>query len=85
MRLTMMLAALLMAGCNDPNAPLSVVRVHELGPGQFMVSCVDSPGYCAEHATKACPSGFNVISNTTNPADYGRMTMVIRCTTRSGG
>lgn len=73
-------AALVLSGCtDDPNAMLSTVRVEALGPDQFMISCVDSPRYCAEQAVKACPGKFDVISNTTNPADYGRMTMIIRC------
>lgn len=25
-----------------------------------------------------CPAGMDVTSNTTNPADYGRMTMIIK-------
>ena len=44
-----------------------------------MVACVDSPAYCAEESARKCPSGFDVTSNTVNPADYGRMTMIIRC------
>lgn len=65
----------------DPTAMLSAVRVEPLGQGQFMVSCVDSPKYCAQQAVKACPGQFDVVSNTTNAADYGRMTMIIRCRT----
>lgn len=64
----------------DPDAVLSPVRVHTLGPGHFMVTCVDGAHYCAEQARKQCPSGMDVESNTTNAADYGRMTMIIRCT-----
>ncbi len=44
-----------------------------------MVSCVDSPQYCAAEANQVCPVGFDVASNVTNPADYGRMTMIIKC------
>jgi hypothetical protein len=72
----------LLGGCistDDPSAPLSAVRVYPMGPSQFMVTCVDSPGYCANQATRLCPQGFDVTSNTTNPRDYGRMTMIIRC------
>lgn len=77
-RLAIVLA---LTGCvgSDPNAFLSTVRVERLGPDQFMISCVDSPRFCAEQAVKACPGSFDVISNTTNAADYGRMTMIIRC------
>lgn len=80
-KLMKMLYVLSLAGCisADPNAVLSTVRVEPLGPGQFMISCVDSPKYCAQQAVKSCPDKFDVISNTTNPADYGRMTMIIRC------
>lgn len=63
----------------DPNAPLSAVRTSPMGPGQHMVSCVDKPAYCAELANKLCPKGFDVTSNVVNPADYGRMTMIIKC------
>jgi hypothetical protein len=75
------IATLALSSCvsNDPNALLSTVRVSPMGPGQYMVSCVDSPSYCAQEANKLCPSGMDVVSNTTNPADYGRMTMVIKC------
>ena len=84
----MRLAAILvitavLAGCapipEDPNAPFSVVRTYPLGPGQFMVTCVDSPSYCARQATADCPNGFDVVSNTNNPADYGRTMLIVRC------
>lgn len=67
--------AFALSGCVMPSA----VRVEPLGPKQFMISCVDSPKFCAEEAVKACPDKFDVISNTVNEADYGRMTMIIRC------
>ncbi len=67
--------ALSNAGCVMP----SVSQVRPMGPKQFMITCVDSPRFCAEEAVRACPSKFDVISNTTNAADYGRMTMIIRC------
>jgi hypothetical protein len=75
---------LLIAGCdnqwgNDPQAPFSPVRVMPLGPGQYMVTCVDSPLYCGSQANRSCPAGFDVTSNTTNAADFGRMTMIVRC------
>jgi len=44
-----------------------------------MVSCVDSPQICAQEATRLCPAAFDVVSNVTNPADFGRMTMIIKC------
>lgn len=69
-------------GCvstSDPNAPLSTVRAYDLGAGQHMITCVDSPRYCAEQVRRTCPAGSEVVSNTTNPADHGRMTMIIRC------
>lgn len=74
--------SLAVAGCaipNDPNAPLSTVRVAAMGPGQYAVSCVDGVGNCVRQTNKLCPSGYDVTSNVTNPADYGRMTMIIRC------
>ena len=80
MRLILILVFL--TGCistNDPNATLSAVRVYDMGPNQFMVTCVDSAGYCAEQARLSCPSGFDVVSNEVNAADYGRMTMIVRC------
>jgi hypothetical protein len=64
---------------DDPNATFSAVRLYPMGSGQYMITCVDSPGYCARQATRSCPSGFDVVSNTTNPADYGRMTMIVKC------
>ena len=68
-------------GCNitSPNFPFSSVGLYPMGPSQYMVTCVDSPKYCADRATKICPQGFDVASNTTNPADHGRMTMIIKC------
>lgn len=83
MKKFLLVSLLMLAGCvstNDPNAPFSAVRVTPMGKGQFMISCVDSPDYCAQQATQACPNGFDVTSNVTNPADYGRMTMTIKCT-----
>jgi hypothetical protein len=70
-----------LAGCasTDPNATFSAVRVYPMGPDQFMITCVDSPGYCANQAARSCPAGFDVTSNVTNPADYGRMTMTVKC------
>jgi hypothetical protein len=74
------LAALLtLASCNDSGAFLSNVRSTGMGPGQYMVACVDSPMNCARESNRLCPAGFDVTSNTTNAADYGRMTMIIRC------
>lgn len=75
-------ACAILYGCvstTDSGAILSAVRSYPMGPGQFMVTCVDSPAYCANESNKLCPQGFNVTSNTTNPQDYGRMTMIIRC------
>jgi hypothetical protein len=75
-------AVALLSACistNDSSAFLSTVRSTPMGPSQFMVACVDSPMYCAAEANKLCPQGFDVKSNVTNPADYGRMTMIIKC------
>jgi hypothetical protein len=76
-----LIAASALFGCamNDPNAMFSAVRAYPMGTGQYMITCVDSPSFCASEAVNRCPSGFNVTSNTTNPADHGRMTMIIRC------
>lgn len=82
MRYSALILTSLLAGCistTDSKAPLSAVRSTPMGPNQFMVSCVDSPSYCAREATKLCPQGFDVSSSVTNPADYGRMTMTIKC------
>lgn len=76
-------ATLLLGACvstDDPNAPLSAVRAYEMAPEQYMITCVDSPRYCAEQAKRSCPAGFDVDSNSTNPQDFGRMTLIIRCT-----
>jgi hypothetical protein len=74
---------LLLSACavssDDPSARFSRVRVSPMGPSQFMVSCVDSPQICAQEANRLCPIGFDVVSNVTNPADFGRMTMIIKC------
>lgn len=83
MRYLIAVLALVLNGClvssDDPGARFSRVRVSPMGPGQFMVSCVDSPQICAEEANRQCPVGFDVVSNVTNPGDYGRMTMIIKC------
>jgi hypothetical protein len=63
----------------DPHATFSKVRVEPMGPGQFMITCVDSPSYCAQQANRQCPAAYDVVSNTSNPADFGRMTMIVRC------
>lgn len=63
----------------DPTVAFSPVRVAPMGPGQYMISCVDSPGYCAVQANRVCPAAYDVVSNVVNPADYGRMTMIVRC------
>lgn len=77
------MAGIVLTGCissNDPNATFSRVRVSSMGPGQYMISCVDGPGYCANQANRQCGStGYDVTSNVVNPADFGRMTMIIRC------
>ena len=82
MATTLAAIILTLTGCistTDPDAPLSAVRVAPMGPGQFMVTCVDSPLYCARMSNKTCPAGYDVVSNTSNPADYGRMTMIVKC------
>jgi hypothetical protein len=75
--------ALLLNACvvssDDPDARFSRVRVSPMGPTQFMVSCVDSPQICAQEANRLCPISFDVVSNVTNPGDYGRMTMIVKC------
>jgi hypothetical protein len=57
----------------------SAVHSAPMGQAQYMVACVDSPFNCAREANRLCPSGYNVTSNTTNQADFGRMTMIIKC------
>lgn len=82
---TSLFAVLAMTGCvstTDSNAFLSTVRSNPMGPNQYMVSCVDSPRYCANESNKLCPMGFDVTSNVVNPADYGRMTMIIKCNSK---
>ena len=78
-----MALVLVISGCGaewgDPTATLSPVRVMPMGPGQYMITCVDSPAYCVRQANKACPSAYDVTSNSTNSRDYGRMTMIIKC------
>jgi hypothetical protein len=79
---TLIAVILMLEGCvsnSDPNAMFSSVRVSSMGPGQYMVSCVDSPSYCAREANTLCPTGMDVVSNSSNSADYGRMTMIIKC------
>ncbi len=69
-------------GCvstSDPNAPLSAVRRADMGNGQFMISCVDSPGYCANLARDTCPAGFETSGITGQAIGNQRMTMIIRC------
>lgn len=81
-RIVLFTAPLVLQGCvstSDSNAAFSTVRSYPMGPSQYMVTCVDSPRYCAAESNKLCPKGFDVTSNTTNPADYGRMTMIIKC------
>lgn len=78
---------ILLAGCvsTDNKAVFSRVRSNPMGPSQFMVSCVDSPKYCALESNKLCPQGFDVTSNVVNPAEYGRMTMIVKCHAPSVG
>lgn len=83
MRYLIAVLALVLNGCivssDDPDARFSRVRVTPMGPSQFMVSCVDSPQICAEEANRLCPAAYDVVSNVTNPAQHGRMTMIIKC------
>lgn len=73
--------ALFVAGCvpADPDAALSTVRVYPVGPDQFMITCVDGSKNCAAQLPKVCPKGSEVTSMTANPADYGRVTMMVNC------
>lgn len=78
---TALLLAVSVSGCvstTDPNAPFSTVRVQQLGTNQYMVSCVDSQAYCAAQANTLC-ADYDVVNFSNNPADFGRMTMIIRC------
>ncbi len=72
---------LFLAGCipDDPDATFSTTRVYETGPGQFMVTCVDGSKNCAAQIPKICPKGSDVTGMTSNPADYGRVTMMVNC------
>ncbi len=72
-------ASLSACAMDDPNSTFSAVHVQRMGNNGYMISCVDSPAYCADQAGKVCPQGFDVTSNVTNPADFGRMTMTIKC------
>lgn len=78
-KILVLVVALTLTACNDPDALFSNVRVASMGPGQYAVSCVDGAGNCARQANRACPRGYDVTSNTINPLDYGRMTMIVRC------
>ena len=74
--------AALRAGCvstTDPDAQFSAVRRTDMGGGQFMVSCVDSPNYCGNLARQTCPAGFDTSNITGQAIGNQRMTMVIRC------
>ena len=79
----MLFVTVLIAGCavstTDPDATMSAVRRTQMGEHQWMITCVDSPQYCASLANRTCPQGYDVTSNTVNPNDYGRMTMIIKC------
>ena len=95
MRMLVMLGAMVIAGCatgspgSDRMAPLASVRPSSMAPppvrssamgrNKWMVSCLESPNYCTREATTLCGGAFMVLSNVTDPADYGRMTMVVRC------
>lgn len=85
MRPLALLLTIALSGCaishTDPTAPMSAVRISPMGPHQYMITCVDSPMYCADLANRTCPQGYDVTSNTNNAADYGRMTMIIKCGT----
>jgi S1-C subfamily serine protease len=78
-----LLACAAPSGCADPDALFSPVRVYPMGTGQYMVTCVDSVGFCTGQSAKLCPAGYHVSSSATNPMDFGRMTMVIQCAAAS--
>jgi hypothetical protein len=76
----------LLAGCaatswTDPDLALSRVKVAQIGPDEYRVSCVDSPKFCDDPAKRSCPNGFDVLQRSVEPADYGRTTLIIKCQT----
>jgi hypothetical protein len=81
MQMRQILMVGLLAGCvpADPTAGFSSARIYPVGPDQFMVTCVDGSRNCAAQLPKICPKGSDVTSMTANPADFGRITMMVNC------
>lgn len=81
-RIWLGLPLLALAGCatnwNDP-AALERTRVQPMGPGEYLVSCSDSPRFCDEPAKQSCPNGFDVTRRSVDPSAYGRTTLLIKC------
>lgn len=80
MRYLIILPMLVLAGCmsQDSQALFSTVRSKPMGQSQYMITCVDSPMYCANEANKLCQN-YQVVSNTSDAGNYGRTTMIIKC------
>jgi hypothetical protein len=87
-RIAMCLLPTLLGGCaatswTDPDLALSRVKVTQIAPDEYRVSCVDSPKFCDDPAKRSCPDGFDVLQSSVEPADYGRTTLLIKCRTGS--
>lgn len=79
--ISVVVASALCSGCitNDSSGTFSRVRSRQTAPGKYIVACVDGQRYCLDEADKLCAAGYDIKINTTNNADYGRITMIIEC------
>lgn len=73
--------AAISSGCitNDSSGTFARARSRQTSPTGFIITCVDGQRFCLDEAERVCPGGYDIASNTTNPQDYGRITMIIKC------
>ena len=59
--------------------PDSKVQTRQEGPAQFLVTCFESPQYCAEEFKQLCTDGHRVLGYFRNEFDHGQITARIAC------
>ncbi len=57
----------------------SKVRSNQEGPSQFLVTCFESPQFCAEEFKRLCPDGHRVEGYFIDEFDHGQITARISC------
>jgi thioredoxin-related protein len=64
----------------DDTNQVNNVQTKKEGPSQYLVTCFESPQFCAEEFKRVCPDGHRVEGYFRNEYDHGQINARISCT-----